>query len=91
MKEVNNFLQRLLRLILSGNILEGYTGRLLYIDLRIGLTNAKGSAGTATHPIHEEGEEAPENQNGKNHGEDIIDHCESGICLLHINDDTVCL
>ena len=47
MKKVDDLHQRLLGLVLTGNILEGDAGLLFHIDLSIGLAHAADAANAA--------------------------------------------
>ena len=70
MQEIHYFLQRFLRLILSGDILEGHTGLFLYIYFRCIFANAHRAA---THTFHEESEQYPQNHKREQEAHDIVD------------------
>ena len=74
MQEVDDLLQRLLGLVLSGHILEGDAGGLLHVDLGVGLAHtadaAEAAASGFAHQTHDQHERA-HNEDG---GQDILDH-----------------
>ena len=89
MEEVDDFDQRLLRLVLTGHILEGDTGLLLHIHLRGRLADTHDAAVSVSHAAHGHIHD-DEDQNEREDDADEGLHDKSGIVrFLLIDDDAM--
>ena len=74
MEEVDDLLQRLLGLVLTGHILERDAGGLLHIDLGVGLAHAADAAEAAAAVLGQHAEHQHEQSHHDDGGQDILHH-----------------